>query len=88
VSEELNGENTDNQGVVRPRHARNFAEGLWQMIRENSISRVYLGVHWVFDGFVPGPRQSMDLSRKVGGVPLGIDIANDIWESGLTRSNV
>ena len=51
VSEELNGVNTDNKGAVRPRHLRKFSGGLWEMIVENGRSRVYLGVHWVFDAF-------------------------------------
>jgi len=41
------------------------------MIRENSLGRVFLGVHWIFDGFLPGPGDSIDLSQNVGGVALG-----------------
>jgi vanadium chloroperoxidase len=44
VSDELNGINKDNRGTVRPRHVRNFPDGLWHMILENALSRVYLGV--------------------------------------------
>lgn len=92
VSEELNGVSTDNRGTVRPRHARTFPNGLWEMIRENSISRVYLGVHWNFDGYVETPNGDMDVSRNVGGVPLGIRIAEDIFngsrEKGLSKSVV
>lgn len=78
VSEELNGANQDNRGTVRPRHVRNFKGGLWDMIIENGASRVYLGVHWVFDAFaLKGGKP--DLSRNVGGVPLGLDIAEDIF---------
>jgi vanadium chloroperoxidase len=91
-SDELNGVSTDNHGVVREVHTRTFKDGLWGMIRENSLSRVFLGVHWVFDGFVPGPADSMDVSQKVGGVPLGLDIAGSIFNgsraAGLKRSNV
>lgn len=57
-----------------------------------SISRVYLGVHWNFDGYVETPNVDMDLSRNVGGVPLGIRIAEDIFnggrEKGLSKSVV
>lgn len=81
-SDELNGVNTDNRGNVRPVHVRTFPEGLWGMIRENSVSRVFLGVHWVTDGFAPGPGGTMDLRQNVGGVRLGIDIANDIFGGG------
>jgi len=58
------------------------------MILENSISWVYLGVHWVFDGFLPGPGGDPDLDANVGGVPLGLNIAEDIFTSGLTKSTV
>ena len=78
VSDELNGANQDNRGAVRPRHVRNFKGGLWDMIIENGVSRVYLGVHWVFDAFaLKGGKP--DLGRNVGGVPLGLDIAEDIF---------
>jgi vanadium chloroperoxidase len=87
ISDELNGENQDNQGTVRPRHRREFEGGLWQMIIENGLSRVYLGVHWVFDAFkLKNGRPN--LLKNVGGVPLGIKIAEDIFQSGLKRSTV
>jgi hypothetical protein len=87
VSDELNGVNTDNKGAVRPRHVRNFPKGLWQMIEENGRSRVYLGVHWVFDAFAVKDNGAPDLIKKVdgkfiGGVPLGLQIAEDIFEAG------
>jgi hypothetical protein len=86
VSEELNAENRDNQGTVRPRHVRNFAEGLWGMIIENARERVYLGVHWIFDAFavkkpVTDPKKP-DFSRNIGGVILGLKIAEDIFSAG------
>jgi vanadium chloroperoxidase len=88
VSEELNGVNTDNKGVVRPLVARTYPDGLWGMIQENSISRVFLGVHWVFDGYLPGPAASMNLAENIGGVPLGLRIAEDISRGGLKKSSV
>jgi len=78
ISEELNGISVDNTGTVRPRHARNFPSGLWQMIEENGRSRVFLGVHWVFDAFAVNENDEIDLTQNVGGVRLGLDIANDI----------
>jgi hypothetical protein len=88
VSEELNGANTDNRGAVRPRHVREFPNGLWQMIEENGRSRVYLGVHWVFDAFVRDPSTGgMDVTQNVGGVPLGLAIANDLATNGLIQAN-
>jgi hypothetical protein len=47
VSDEFNGKITDNTGVVRPRIEETFT--LRQAIEENEISRIYLGVHWIFD---------------------------------------
>jgi vanadium chloroperoxidase len=80
--------NTDNTGAARPRHVRNFPKGLWQMIEENGRSRVYLGVHWVFDAFAVFENGEPDLYRKddkgkpTGGVPLGLLIAEDIFGHG------
>lgn len=88
VSDELNGVNQDTRGTVRPRHVRNFTDGLWQMIVENGRSRVYLGVHWVFDAFAVTNDGDPDLSRNVGGVPLGLTIAEDIFADGLQKSTV
>lgn len=88
VSDELNGVNRDNRGTVRPRHVRSFPRGLWQMIEENGRSRVYLGVHWVFDAFAVKSDGTPDLARTdvsgskgkmFGGVPLGIKIAEGIY---------
>lgn len=83
VSEELNGKTTDNKGAIRPRHTRNFPKGLWEMILENGFSRVYLGVHWLYDAFALGANNKPDLSQNIGGVPLGMNIAEDIF----TNSN-
>lgn len=88
VSDECNGVNADSKGTIRPLHARRFADGLWGMIEENGRSRVYLGVHWVFDAFAVDGSDAMDLSRNIGGVPLGLTIAQDVFASGLKLSTV
>ena len=88
VSDELNGVTTDNKGTVRPKHVREFKGGLYQMIIENALSRVYLGVHWSFDSFAVGSNNKPDLSQNIGGVPLGINIAEDIFSNGLKPSSV
>lgn len=88
VSDEFNGVNRDNRGAIRPRHVRNFPGGLEQMIEENGRSRVYLGVHWVFDAFAVKNNGEMDPSRNIGGVRLGVTIAEDIFSSGMNKSPV
>jgi vanadium chloroperoxidase len=96
VSEELNGVNKDNKGTVRPRHVRKFDDGLWEMIIENATSRIFLGVHWIFDGFAvnaqgqPLLNKGVDLATGVagvGGVPLGLAIADDIFDSNMQASS-
>jgi vanadium chloroperoxidase len=88
VSDEFNGGNRDNNGTVRPRHTRYFPDGLWQMIIENAVSRVMLGVHWIFDAFdftggggnsTPNPSLA---DEHIGGVGLGLRIARDIFAHG------
>ncbi len=92
VSDELNGVTTDHRGAIRPRHVRSFPGGLWQMIEENGRSRVDLGVHWVFDAFAVDAGNQFDITKNIGGVPLGLKIAEDIFgasrESGLKKSTV
>jgi hypothetical protein len=58
------------------------------MIIENGQSRVYLGVHWIFDAFAVKENGDPDLKRNVGGVPLGNTIADDIFKSGMKKSKV
>jgi hypothetical protein len=48
VSDEFNGVTLDNQGAVRPLLPRSFTT-LSQAEEENGQSRIYLGIHWVFD---------------------------------------
>lgn len=72
VSDELDGMALDVDGSVRTRVAKtfdSFAEAVW----ENSVSRIYLGVHWRFDG-IP----STDVTpTRIGGVPLGLAIGQE-----------
>ncbi|HYI12780.1 MAG TPA: hypothetical protein VEK57_27265 [Thermoanaerobaculia bacterium] len=87
VSEELNGGNRDNDGTVRPRHTRLFPGGLWQMIVENALSRIRLGVHFIFDAFDFTEDENGELvpdftDENIGGVGLGLRIARDIFASG------
>jgi membrane-associated phospholipid phosphatase len=86
VSDEFNGSNRDNRGSIRPPQVRTFKDGLWQMILENGLSRVYIGVHWVFDAFAVDSVGKPDFTQNIGGVPLGLAIAEDIYTNGLKRS--
>jgi membrane-associated phospholipid phosphatase len=85
VSDELNGVNKDSKGTVRPRHVRSFPGGLWQMILENGLSRIYLGVHWSFDAFALNGAGHPDLHQNIGGVRLGLDIAETIYRDGMKQ---
>jgi vanadium chloroperoxidase len=82
ISDEMNGVTTDNNGIVRPCHDRKFSEGLWQMMEENGLSRIYLVVHWSFDAFALDANGKMDVRKNLGGVDLGISIAEDIFNGG------
>jgi vanadium chloroperoxidase len=48
VSDEYNGVSRDPRGDVRPYHERSLTLGY--AVVENALSRVWLGVHWRFDG--------------------------------------
>jgi PAP2 superfamily len=48
VSDEYDGVTRDNHGNVRPLIPRSFTS-LTQAEEENGMSRIYLGVHWLFD---------------------------------------
>lgn len=89
VSDEYNGRNTDPRTNAPRPHMTRSHDSLWQAISENSLSRVYLGVHWQFDGITRKgtvaepdgiygvPVAPNDLG-KIGGVWLGGKIANQI----------
>lgn len=134
VSEELNGLSRDlrqpydptapiidQPGIVRTRVVRHFSSA-WELMFENAISRLFLGVHWRFDAaaardiLIPtttkdvyardengatvfqnvedvryttmGTREGFEGLLPIGGVPLGIGIADEIFESGLRPTPV
>lgn len=88
VSDEYDGRSVDPRtGRPRPRRARSY-DSLWQAIVENSESRIFLGVHWRFDGIsrTPDPVTGLEFGRpdnpgqlgQYGGVKLGMDIARQL----------
>lgn len=87
TSDEFDGRNTDlRTGRPRPRVSRTY-DSLWQAMVENSESRIWLGVHWRFDGIsrqvgANAPEHGRpDKPGEVGpfgGVRLGMDIAGVI----------
>jgi len=87
VSDEFNGRNKDPRTMQPREHLTLGHTSLWQAIIDNSISRVYLGVHWQFDGVTTrnstdedkfGIPDSPSVLGKTGGVWLGVQIANQI----------
>ena len=68
VSDELNGETLDNDGHLRPLVHRSFSS-LSQAEEENGQSRIYLGIHWVFD--------------KTEGINQGRRVADYVFKNAL-----
>jgi len=69
VSDEFNGVTRDNQGNVRPHIPRSFSS-LSQAEEENGQSRIYLGVHWVFD--------------STDGITQGRQVADYVFDHAFT----
>jgi hypothetical protein len=65
VSDELNGVTADIEGNIRPLVPRSFTS-LSAAEEENGQSRIYLGIHWVFD--------------KTAGIAQGRRIANEVFQ--------
>ena len=99
VSDEFNGRNKD-AATMQPRdHLTLDYKTLWQAIVDNSLSRVYLGVHWQFDGItmrntsntddVFGVPVSPSEMGRTGGVWLGAQIANQLAPAlGITGATI
>ena len=86
VSDEMDGSSQDPDRTLRTRHLRHFS-GLHEAMYENSVSRMFLGVHWRFDGTTGHDAVAMlanAASDNIGGVPLGLAVANDL----LAQTNV
>jgi hypothetical protein len=63
MSDELKTGTTDAAGVDRPEVTRNFTS-IEQVIMQNLESRVFLGVHWRFDG-VHGRESGAKVGERV-----------------------
>ena len=75
VSDELDGKSIDADGSLRTRHLRQF-KNFAKPVYENSVSRIFIGVHWRFDGV---PRADV-AGKRYGGVPLGLTIGNQAFD--------
>lgn len=88
VSDEYDGCNTDPRTQLPRELVTRRHSSLWQAIVDNSVSRVYLGVHWQFDGITTktaaepdggfGVPATPDQVGRIGGVWLGAQIGNQI----------
>ncbi|WP_428669504.1 hypothetical protein [Reyranella sp.] len=89
ISDECDGRAIAEDGSIRGRQRRHY-DSLLRAMFDNSVSRVYLGVHWRFDGLAETITSHQDIltdTSNIGGVPLGRAIAHNIYNSGLTRSS-
>ena len=85
VSDELNGITTDGDGSLRTRHARKYSS-MAEAMYDNSVSRIFLGVHWRFDGTSgENVNKMLKATDNIGGVPLGRAIAKNILDTGLRQ---
>ena len=88
VSDELNGKTTDEEGSVRTRHERHY-DSMAEAMYDNSVSRIYLGVHWRFDGTSgKSVNKMLQATDNIGGVPLGRAIATDIFNGGMKQQAI
>ena len=88
VSDEQDGRTFDGDGSVRTKHLRKF-DSLAAAMYENSVSRVFLGVHWKFDGTTGSSiKKMLEATDNIGGVPLGRAIAQNIFTSGMRQQTV
>jgi hypothetical protein len=88
VSDELNGKTTDEEGSIRTRHARHY-DSMAEAMYDNSVSRIYIGVHWRFDGTSgKNMNKMLQATDNIGGVPLGRAIATDIFNDGMKQQAI
>jgi membrane-associated phospholipid phosphatase len=84
VSDEYNGVNGDPRGDVRPYHERWLTLGY--AVAENALSRVWLGVHWRFDGvgaILPSDLVGITKPRAIPKDPSAPDLPNENQLGGV-----
>jgi vanadium chloroperoxidase len=85
VSDELDGKTTEGDGSVRTRHHRKY-DSMAEAMYDNSVSRIFLGVHWRFDGTSgENVNKMLKANDNIGGVPLGRAIAKNILDTGMRQ---
>jgi vanadium chloroperoxidase len=99
ISDEFDGRNVDPRtGSPRDPITLEYPN-LWEAIKDNSVSRVYLGVHWQFDGITKRDAAGMEDEfglpdfpsqlGRTGGVWLGGQIANQLaLKIGINASTI
>ncbi len=86
VSDEQNGV-SKYENNLRTKHVAKF-KSCWEAIYLNGASRVFLGVHWRFDAFESENFAQFAKGKginKIGGVPLGLSIADDIFDGKMKK---
>lgn len=84
-SDEYKLGNAGPDGIPRSAVTRHYAT-LSDAIKDNILSRVYLGVHWAFDGAKFDTMGNVDYgltagAKKIGGAAIGYRVAKHVFES-------
>ena len=82
VSDEYNGINTDPRTMAPRPRTPVLTPTLWDAIKQNSVSRVYLGVHWQFDGITT--RNAGGTADEFGlpSTPANLGLTGGVWLGG------
>lgn len=88
ISDEFNGRNTD----PRTRNPRELLTleypNLWEAIKDNSVSRVFLGVHWQFDGITKRNAAGNDDEFGLPDVPSQLGQTGGVWLGGQIANQI
>jgi vanadium chloroperoxidase len=88
VSDEYNGVNTDPRTMQARDRIPVSTASLWEAIVDNSVSRVYLGVHWQFDGITK--RNAAGTADEFGlpAAPAELGLTGGVWLGGQIANQV